>query len=67
MQAVVSATGRHLNIDDCHIGPVRERLAQEPLGVARLGDDVEARLDEQPRDSLAQQDVVLTEYDACNL
>ena len=43
---------------------MRERLAQEVVGVARLRDDLEARLGEQPRDALAQQHVVLADHHA---
>ena len=34
-------------------------LAQQVLGVARLADDLDARVLEQPHDALAQQDRVL--------
>ena len=42
---------------------MRERLAQEIVGVAGLRDDVAARLREQPRDALAHQHVVLPDHD----
>ena len=63
-QAVVLVARRHLHVDHGDVGPVRERPAQEVVGVAGLGDDVEAGLGEQPRDALAQQDVVLADHDA---
>ena len=42
---------------------MRERLAEEVVGVAGLRHDVETRLGEQPRDALAQQHVVLADHD----
>ena len=63
-QTVVLAPGRHLYVDHGDVRPVRERLAQEVVGVAGLGDDVEARLAEQPREAFPQKDVVLSDHDS---
>jgi hypothetical protein len=41
---------------------VGQAVAQKIRGVAGLSDDVEPCLDEQPRDSLAQQHVVLADH-----
>ena len=62
-QAVVGSARRHLHVHDGHIGPVRERLAQQVLRVAGLRDDLEPRLGQQASDPLAQQHVVLADYD----
>jgi hypothetical protein len=43
---------------------MRETLAQQIVGVAGLGDDLEPGLGEQPRDALAQQHVVLADRQA---
>ena len=56
---------RHLHVGDDDVGAMRERLAQQIVGVTGLGHDVEAR----PRradagDSLAHEDVVLTDHHA---
>src|SRR2546423_7095447 len=58
-KAVVCPPRRHLDVDDCNIRLVRERLAQERLRIARLADDIEPRLHEQTRYPLAHQNVVL--------
>ena len=58
-EPVVLASRRHLHVDHHDVGPVGERLAQQVVGVARLRDDVEAELAEQPHHALAQQHVVL--------
>ena len=42
---------------------MRERLAQEVVGVTGLGRDVEPRLGEQTRDPLAHQNVILPDDD----
>ena len=57
-------TRRHLDVDDGHIGPVCERLAQEGVRVARVADDVEARFAEHTHDALAHQNVVLADDDS---
>src|SRR4051812_49970205 len=49
---------------------VRDRLAQEVLGVARLGGDLESRLGQQADDPFTQKDVVLTDdytYRLCHV
>jgi len=40
-----------------------ERLAQQIVRVAGLGDDIETGLDQDVADSLAQEDVVLADHD----
>jgi hypothetical protein len=42
------------DVDDRDVGLVAPHLAQEVVCVAGLGDDLEARLAQQPRDALAQ-------------
>jgi hypothetical protein len=64
-EPVIPTVRWHLNVDHRDIGPVRERPAQERLGVSCLGDDVEPGLGEDMCDSLSHQDVILTDYDAC--
>ena len=63
-QAVVLAPGRHPDVDDRHVGAVRERPAQQVVGVAGLRDDVKPGAGEDARDALAHQDVVLPDRDA---
>src|SRR4051794_34726048 len=58
-QAVVGVGRRHAHVGDRDVRLVGAHLADEVLGVARLGDDVEARVLEQPGDALAQQDTVV--------
>jgi hypothetical protein len=41
------------------VGLVGADLAQQVVGVAGLGDDLEARLAQQPRDPLAQEQAVV--------
>src|SRR5439155_14582597 len=52
---VVGVGRGHADVDHCHIRLVRPHLAREVLGVARLRDDLMARLLEQPHDALAHQ------------
>ena len=63
-QPVVLVIGRHLDVHDGDIRAMREPLPKQILGVARLGYDVEAGVHQQPRDPLAQQNVVLTDQNA---
>jgi hypothetical protein len=46
---------------------VPERPAQEVVGVADLGDDLEAGLGQQPDEPLAHEHVVLADHDAQRL
>lgn len=62
-QTIVFASRRHLDVDDRHIGSMRECPAQKMLGVARLRDDVESGLGQEPGDTLSQQHVVFTDRD----
>ena len=63
-QALVGVRRRHPHVDDGDVGLVGADLAQQVLGVARLAGDLEARLLEQPRETLAQQHGVIGEHDA---
>ena len=63
-QPLVGVRRRHADVDDRDVGLVGADLAQQVLGVAGLGDDLEARLLEQARDALAQQHAVVGEDDA---
>jgi hypothetical protein len=58
-----SPPGRHLHVHDRNIRPVREALAQQILRVPGLCDDLELRLGQQASNALAQQHVVLADYD----
>ena len=60
-QAVVGVGRRHLDVDDRDVGPVRADLAAQVDRVARLADDVEARLLEQPAQPLAEEQLVLAD------
>ena len=62
-QAVVLVVGRHLDVDDRHVGPVRAGAPEEVVGVAGLRHDLQARALEDPRDALAEEDVVLADDD----
>src|SRR4029453_553952 len=52
----------HADVDHRDIWLVRADLAQQIVAVAGLGDDLEARLLEQPRDSLTQQHGVVRDH-----
>ena len=54
-QALVGVGRRHPHVDDGDVGLVGADLAQQLLGVARLADDLEPRLLQQPHQALAQQ------------
>ncbi len=56
--------GRHANVDDHEVGLLIADDAQQLGGVARLARDLEPRALEQPRDALAQQDVIVRHHDA---
>ena len=43
-QPVIGVAGRHADVHDRHVRLVRQHLAHQVLGVARLRDDVEAPL-----------------------
>ena len=58
-QALVGVRRGHADVDDRDVGLVGADLAQQVLAVARLGDHLEARLLEQARDALAQQQAVV--------
>ena len=55
---------RHPDVDDRDVRLVHRDVAEEVLGRARLRDDLEARLVEQPRDPLPEQHRVVGEHDA---
>ena len=63
-QALIGLRRRHADVDDRNVGLVHRDVAQQILGVAGLRDDVESRLQEQPRDPLAQKHRVVGEHDA---
>ena len=63
-QAVVGVVGRHLHVDDRHVGPVGGHLAPQVVGVAGLSDDLEAGVGEQAAEPLAQQQLVLGDHDS---
>jgi hypothetical protein len=62
LQSVVLAPRGHLDVNHGHVRAVRERPAQEIIGIAGLGHDVEPGLGEQPRDAFAQKHVVLPDH-----
>ena len=63
-QALVGVRRRHAHVDDGDVGLVGADLAQQVLGVAGLAGDLEARLLEQARETLAQQHGVVGDHDA---
>ena len=54
---------RHADVDHRDVGLVRAHLAQEVLAVARLADDLEAGVLEQPHRAAAQQHRVVGDHD----
>ena len=52
----------HADVDDRDLGLVHRDVAHQVGGVVGLGENVEAGLDEQPHDALAQQDRVLGDH-----
>ena len=64
VETVVLIAGRHLDIGQRHIGPVRESLAQQIVRIAGLSDDLDPGVLEQAADSSPQQDIVLTDNHA---
>jgi hypothetical protein len=63
-QALVRVGRRHANVDHRDVGLMRADLAEQILAVAGLAGDLEARLLQQPRDSLAQQHRILGDHHA---
>ena len=61
-QPVVGVFRRHPDVDDRHVRFVRTNLPQQILGVARLGDDFDSRLGEQPDGALPQQHGVVGDH-----
>ncbi len=61
-ESFVGVGRRHPDVHDRDRGLVHRHVAQQVVGVVGLGEDVEARLAEQPDDSLAQQDRVLGDH-----
>jgi hypothetical protein len=55
--------GRHADVDDHEVGAELADESEQLVGVARLADDVELGALEQARQTLAQEDVVLSEGD----
>src|SRR5215212_6716737 len=64
LEALVDVRGGHADVDDGDIGLVGPDLSQQLLAVARLADDVEARVREQAHGALAQEDGVFGDHDA---
>src|SRR5262245_33274663 len=62
--ALVGLRGRHADVDDRDVGLVAPHLEQELVGVARLADDLDARLLEQPRQPLPQERRVVRDHGA---
>ena len=60
-QAFVGERRRHADVDDRRVRAVRGGGAQELLGAADLGDDVEAVVGEQAPEPLADHDGVVGE------
>ena len=63
-QALIGVGRRHAHVDHGDVGRVRADLAQQVVGVARLADDLDARLLQQPCDSLTQQHGVVGNHRA---
>ena len=63
-QAVVGVVGRHLHVHDRDVGPVGGHLAPQVVGVAGLGDDLEAGVGQQAAQPLAQEHLVLGHHDS---
>ena len=62
-EPLVGVRRRHPDVDDRDRRLVHRDVTQQVVGVVGLGHDLEARLGEQPRDALAQQDRVLGDHD----
>ena len=60
-EALVGVGRRHPDVDDRDVRAMLADGLQERVGVAGLGDDLEAGLGQQPRDPLAQQERVVGE------
>ena len=58
-EALVGVGRRHPDVDDRDVGVVLADGDEERVGVADLGDDLEAGLDQQPGDPLAQEERVV--------
>ena len=55
----------HAEVDDGHVGPVRERQLHGRATVVGLGDDDEPRVaDDDPREALADDRMVIGDQDA---
>ena len=61
-QPIVRIRRRHADIHHRHLGLVRRDLAHELRGVARLADDLEAPLFQQPHEALPQQHRVVRNH-----
>ena len=62
-EALVGVCRGHLDIHDGHVRSRLADLAQQGLGVARLGDDVDARVPQHPDDPLpGEHDVFGNDY-----
>ena len=63
-EPVVRVARRHAHVDDRDVRRVRADLQQQVVGVDGAADDLVPRLDEQRRDPLAKQRVVVGDDDA---
>ena len=62
-ETLVHVRGRHPNVDDCRVGPREAHVTEQPVGVLRLGNDVDARVPEKADDPLpGEHDVVRDDY-----
>src|SRR4051794_12977638 len=59
LQAFIVMSRRQPDVDDRDVGCVAAHLEQQIVGRSTLRDDLEARLRQQPREPLAQENAVL--------
>lgn len=62
-EALVRLRGRHPDVDDRRVRPCEAHVTEQPVGVLRLGDDIDARVAKQAHDPLpGEHDVVRDDY-----
>jgi hypothetical protein len=62
-EALVCVRGRHADVDDCRVRPREAHVTEQPVGILRLGDDVDACVSEKANDSLpGEHDIVRDDY-----
>ena len=64
LEAFVRVGGWHPDVDDRDVRSVLADRSEQGLGVADLGDDIEAGLGQQPRDALPQEERVVGQDEA---